>query len=71
VVVRQHRQIPPRRRSSSISPADPVVVATSMRVTFMVSVPPVSCQSSSLPPPSGSAGLGAASGFSVFVNSTR
>ena len=34
-----------------------------MRVTVIVSVPPVSCQSSSLPPPSGSVGLGAASRF--------
>ena len=42
-----------------------------MRVTVMVSVPPVSCHSNSLPPPSGSDGLGAASGTSVLVNSTR
>ena len=42
-----------------------------MRVTVMVSVPPVSCQSNSLPPPRGSLGLGAASGLSVFLNSTR
>ena len=33
-----------------------------MRVTVIVSVPPVSCQSNSLPPPSGSPGVGAASG---------
>ena len=42
-----------------------------MRVTFMVSVPPVNCHSNSLPPPSGSVGLGAASGTSLFLNSTR
>ena len=65
VVVRQHRQILAqddalrRRHRGSI-----VSSPTRMRVTFMVSVPPVSCQSSSLPPPSGSVGLGAASGFS-------
>ena len=41
------------------------------RETRMVSVPPVSCQSSSLPPPSGSPGLGGASGLSRLVNSTR
>src|SRR5439155_1178871 len=45
--------------------------ARAMRVTFIVSVPPVSCQSSSLPPPRGSVGLGAASGSSLFLNSTR
>jgi hypothetical protein len=41
------------------------------RVTVMVSVPPVSCHSSSLPPPRGSVGLGAASGVRVFLNSMR
>ena len=34
-----------------------------MRVTVMVSVPPVSCHSSSLPPPSGSLGPGALLAF--------
>ena len=42
-----------------------------MRVTFIVSVPPVSCHSNSLPPPSVSDGLGGASGMSVFLNSMR
>jgi hypothetical protein len=40
-------------------------------LTVMVSVPPVSCHRSSLPPPKGSVGLGAASRGSLFVNSMR
>ena len=41
------------------------------RVTVMVSVPPVSCHRSSFPPPRLSVGLGAPSGVSTFLNSTR
>ena len=41
------------------------------RVTFMVSVPKVSCHSSSLPPPGRSVALGAGAGVNLFVNSTR
>jgi len=58
--------VPPSSPSLRWSVSDPRIF-----VTFMVSVPPVSCQSSSLPPPRPSVVLGAASGVSVFVNSTR
>ena len=75
VVVGQHGQIVGRAPScgavGSSSTPDRVVLERRMRVTFIVSVPPVSCHSNSLPPPSGSVGLGAASGLSVFLNSTR
>ena len=73
VVVRENGEIPakddrPRRPISYLVWSR--CAGRSVRVTFMVSVPPVSCQSSSLPPPRGSR-AGWASGVSLFLNSTR
>ena len=52
-------------------PSAPQAMPSESSESSIVSVPPVSCQSSSLPPPKGSAGLGPASGLSLFVNSMR
>ena len=62
VVVREDREVP-AEDDGVVVVRVAVGVGRSMRVTFMVSVPPVSCQSSSLPPPSGSAALGARLGL--------
>jgi hypothetical protein len=55
VVVRQDRQI---ETDDGVLPLLAAVPASATwRLTVIVSVPPVSCQSSSLPPPSGSVAL--------------
>ena len=71
VVVREDREIVAKDVGNRHPGRGHRLSAPTMRVTVMVSVPPVSCQSSSLPPPRGSVGLGAASGLSLFLNSTR